>query len=600
MTRQVLFNSAVLTRPGAYTKIDASQFENIILGGNGTVGIIGDADDGPPRSLQVFSGQAGGAAAIKNLYRSGDIVEAAQILADPSNDALLPTGAQQIVVYKVNGGTRATLTKAPFVLSSAGWGAAQNNTSVALSVGSTSNERVLTVSGTDSQGFLVQEISPSLGATGKFAIQYTGAGSAAAMTIDATSLTIAVTGAVADGVTILFADYPTLQAVLTFITNKGVYTVSSLISNALTFDPTYLDGLVAADVKTALTTVYARNFDLLDWINKNSSLIFVDLPGGYTKGAVGPIATFVNTALAGGTRGTSTNTDWVTAFAVLGTLRVNQVVPLASADATATQGTYTYASILAALSSHCRLMSSTIGRSERTGWAGKAGTKTQIIASSNATNTSAVVLTAQKLQKLIFATNQIGYLPEWSFAAALAGMRAGAPLNEPLTHKLVNALGLTQDATWDPNDPNTSDDLLLNGVTFAQSVPGIGFRIVRCTTTYTQSNNDAFSEESIVQIWKNVSFELRNALEARYTGRPADIDIVSTLPSLVDSVLTKFATDKALTPSLRNGVVTSPAFGNITYRLTGDQLQVGVTIQPTPGVNFILTTIALVPVTISS
>lgn len=598
MTRSVIFNGTTIVRPGAYSRIDASAFSNILLGGNGTVGIIGDADDGPPRTLQVFSGQAGGIAAAKQLYRSGDIADALSLLADPSNDDRIPSGAQQIVVYKTNAGTHASLTKAPFVFQTRGWGVLMNNTSLALSVGTTSNERVLTASGINSSGLQTQEISPSLGGTGKFTIQYTGAGSAATMDITATSLSTTVTGAAGDNVTISFADYKTLQDVITFLQNRTVYTVSSLISNPSTFDSTYLDAVTAVDIKTTLTTVFARNFDLLDWVNKNSALVFVDTATGYTKGAIGPIAVFTTTPMTGGTRGTSANTDWVNGFTALGTLRINQIVPLASTDATATQGTYTFNSILAALSAHCRLLSSTIGRSEREGWAGGHLTKAQLITASNTTNTSAVVLSGQQVQRFVFSRGVIDYMPEWGFACILAGMRAGAPFNEPLTGKLINANGIKQDASWDPNDPG-SDDLILNGLTFARLVLGTGISIVKCITTYTQSENDAFIEESIVQIWKRFSFELRRALEARFTGRPATPLIAALVPQTVDTVAEAFIKDGSISPSLdQNGNVVKPAYYGVGFRLTGDQLSVDVTIQPTPGINFELTTIALVPVTI--
>lgn len=598
MSRSVLFNSSVLTRPGAYSKIDASRFSNILLGGNGTVGIIGDADDGPPRTLQVFSGQAGGVSAIKSLYRSGDIVEAANILADPGNDDRIPTGAQQIVVYKVNGGTHSSLTKAPFVFQSRGWGVLMNNTAAALSVGSTSNERVLTVSGIDNNGLALTEISPSLGGTGKFAIQYTGAGSAATMTISATTLSTTVTGATADNLSISFADYTTLQDIITFIGNTGVYSVATLISNAQGFDPTYLDALTTVDIKTALTTVFARNFDLLDWINKNSAIIFVDTATGYTKGAVGPIAVFTTAPFTGGTRGTSSNTDWVNAFTALATLRVNQVVPLASADAVTIQGTYTFAAILAATAAHGRLMSSTLGRNERQCWVGGHLTKTTLITNANTTNSEHLVLSGQQVQRFVFARNQIDYLPEWSFACCLAGMRAGAPLNEPLTFKFINATGIKNDSSW---DPGTDTDLLFNGITYAKNELGQGIKIVKCITTYTKAENDAFIEESIVQIWKNYSFELRRTIEARFTGRPATSDFAALVPQTVDEFSQKYVNDRSISPSLdaRTGAITKPAYYDINFSLSGDTLAVGVTIQPTPGVNFELITIALVPVTIS-
>lgn len=595
MSRFILFNGAVLVRPGAATKIDASQFENINLGGNGTVAIIGEADDGPPHVAMLFQSSAG----VKNLYKSGDIVEAAAILADPGNDDRIPTGAQAILVYKVNASTQSSLTKTPHVFKSVGYGIRQNSLTMTLAVGGSSNERVVTIEGIDENGDQISEVSPSLGGTGKFSVHYVGAGSAATMTISATQLTTTCTGASGDDVSINFADYPTLGAVLAFLgANSAAYVVAPLVSNANFFDPTFLDAVSAVDIKTATYTAYARNFDLLDWINNNSALVEDDVTA-YTKGAAGPISTFTKTPLTGAVRGTSDNTAWTSAFTAIGTFRANQVVPLASDDATTDQGTFTYDSILASLEAHCRVLSSTLGRSERQGWSGADKTKTELIAAQLATNSLHVVLSGQKMQHLRIGTGQVEFLPEWSVATAMAGMRAGAPLGEPLTWKYVNCSGISSDSSWSSENNDDVVELELNGITVVTQVRGKGFRIDKCITTYTKTDNDAFTEETIVQVWKNISYELRRALEDRFTGRPGTLNIVRSVPVVVAAVLDRFREEGAITDTVDAQGNTISAYRNITVQLQGDRLFVGVTITPTPGINFVLNTIVLVPASIS-
>ena len=187
MSQQVLFNGAVLVRPGASTKIDASQFQNITLDGIGTVGLIGEADGGEPRTVQVFTSPEG----VKAFYKSGNLVEAAAIAAAPGNDPRIPTGAQSIVTYKVNNSTRASYAHAGIHLfRSRQYGLPTNQITVALSVGLSANERVALITDLDAFGALVTEVSPSLGGTGKFSIQYTGAATAAALTVSSTAITV--------------------------------------------------------------------------------------------------------------------------------------------------------------------------------------------------------------------------------------------------------------------------------------------------------------------------------------------------------------------------------------------------------------------------
>lgn len=594
MSKQVLFNGAVLVRPGAATRIDASQFANVALSGLGTVALIGAADGGEPRTVQTFRD----AASVKDFYRSGDLVEAAQILADPGNDPLIPAGASAIVTYKVNLSTIATLTHdTEFTFNSIDYGVHTNNISIAIA-SSGGDLRQATITSLDIDGNVVTETSPEFGDTtafGKFSIQYTGADpGAVTMDITATTLTVTTSATPADDLAISFSDYPTLNELVFFINSQPAYTATALISNAASFDPTNLDGVSTVDVKTTAYTVMAHNFDLCDWINQNSSLITCSV----TKGATGPRTVLTATPLAGGTKGSSTNGDWTTGFNALGSVRVNQVVPLASDDGV-TPDTYTIAAINTALESHCKLLSATAGKSERQGWASLDGTKDELITQANTLNSEHVQLCGQTVDRASATSGNIITFEEWGLACILAGMRAGAPLGEPLTHKNIKANALAQDASWDNNDNGDVADLILNGVMTVAEIPGEGFRIEKGITTFTKSDNDAFTEESIVQGWKNIAFEWRTALEQQYTGRPGDPGVVLTVRPFSITVLSALRDQGAIADSIEDGVVVD-GFRDISVVLNGDVLEVGGIVSPTPGINFILNTVVLVPASISA
>jgi len=592
MSKRVLFNGAVLVRPGAATKIDASQFQDAVLTGIGIVGLIGAADGGQPRTVQVFSTPQ----AVKSFYRSGDLVEAANLVKAPSNDPLIQAGASAIVCYKTNNSAAASLTKSgTFVYTSKDYGLHTNNIQLALSNPLAGSDRVLTISTIDEFGLPVTETSPSLGTAGKFTIQYVGAGSGCTMTISATQLTTTVTGGPGgEALTLNFSDYPNLAALLRYIDGLAAYTATSLITNDTSFDPSYLDAVTTVDIRTALTTVYARNFDQYDWIIKNSQIITATL----TKGQTGPIATFTATALAGGTKGSSSNTDWTNGFTGLGGVRCTQVVPLASADGSGSD-TYTIASIAAGLASHAKFYSSTAGRSERQGWIGVSMTKTNLIALANTTNSEHICLVGQKVKVQRASDSALVYMPEWASACMLAGLRAGAPLGEPITHKFLAVYGVSEDASWSHNNDADVIDLDLNGVMVIAEKVGSGFYLDKGITTYTKSENDAFMEETIVQGWKQVSYGLRQALEARYTGRPGTLAQVNTVDGTVSSYMEKQRDAGAITDSFQNGQ-TIKAYRGITKSLNGDVLSVGCTFSPTPGINFILNTLVIVPAVVSS
>jgi len=601
MTQQVLFNGAILVRPGASTKIDASQFQNITLSGLGTVGLIGEADGGEPRTVQRFTSPE----AVKAFYKSGPLVEAAAIAAAPGNDPRIPSGAQAIVTYKVNNSTKATLAHdGKHTFKSKQYGFLTNNITVALAVGDTANERIITITDLDYFGGLVTEVSPSLGALGKFSILYTGAATVNDLVVTATGITTTTSTASipADDLAIVFSDFASLNDIIVYINNHPNYTCTALVTNAVSFDPTNLDTVASLDIMT-LKSVFSLNFDLADWINSNSAIISDTL----TLAQTGPAVVLTTTALAGGSRGMSASSNWADGFVAMRGTRINQIVPLASENAigAAPPGgagvaadTYVYASILASLVAHCKFVSSTAGRNECQGWSGMKGTLAELIAAANLQNSEHLSLFGEKTLLQRTSDGEIVTFPEWATAVSAAGMRAGAPLGEPLTWKYVQSFGVTSDASWSENDNDDVVALTLNGVAVVNNVLGKGFRIDKMITTFTKADNDAYTEETIVQIWKSIAYELRGTLEDVYVGRPGSLQTVQTVPAVVSRVLELFRQAGSITDSLINGVVIK-AYRNITVNLSGDVLSVGVTISPTPGINFVLNTIVLVPAQIS-
>lgn len=592
MSQRVLFNGAVLVRPGAATKIDASQFQNIALTGIGTVGLIGEAEDGEPRTVQAFTS----AGDVRAFYRSGDLVEAAAIVADPGNDTRIPGGAQAIICYKVNDSARGTRTHSTvFTYTTARYGIKANAVRIGVAAG-TGNTRIVTITDFDDFGSAITEVSPELGGNAKFSLQYTGADpGTVTMTITATTLTITTSATSADNVTITFAEWSNLQEIINYIDALSSYTATALVTNAADFDPTYLDAVTAVDVKTTAYSVYARNFDIYDWINTNSSLVSATI----TKGQTSPVAVLATGPFTGGTRGTSTNTVWSDGLIALRSARINQIVALASTDATAAQGSFTIASLTAAMVAHCKYLSSTAGRNETQGWIGVAGTLSQLIATANLHNSEHLCLVGQKPRRARSFDGSVVTMSEWAYACVLAGMRAGAPLGEPLTWKYVNVLGQVNDASWSPSDNDDVVALTLNGVMVITEVRGRGFRLDKGVTTFTKFDNDAYTEETIVQIWKAIAYELRKVLEDTYVGRPGALPIVSLVPATVIKVCELFRTEGVITDSIVGGR-TIKAYRNITVNMVGDKMYVSVVVSPSPGINFILTTLTLVPAQISA
>src|SRR5262249_30193254 len=136
-----------------------------------------------------------------------------------------------------------------------------------------------------------------------------------------------------------------------------------------------------------------------------------------------------------------------------------------------------------------------------------------------------------------YTAGQSVFFPEWAGACVGAGMRAGAPLGEPLTWKFANVSGVSSDSSWAEASNSGVTLIELNGGVVINTVRGRGFRFDKVITTYTRSNNDAYSEETLVQLWKLVAFNLRQALQDAFVGRGGSLDRVQTTPAVVASVM---------------------------------------------------------------
>ena len=295
--------------------------------------------------------------------------------------------------------------------------------------------------------------------------------------------------------------------------------------------------------------------------------------------------------LTGGQRGTTSNTDFQTAFDELLRVRTNSVVPLIDQDLT-NEGfgsTATVASVAAQLSDHVATARGAAQdlAGERGGWIGFRGTKTQIINQANAINNFDVALVAQNPTVL----NASGSLQEFGprmLAVMGASMRAGVPeVGEPLTHKFLRVSGLTNDNSWDPADLTDINDFIKAGILFVETIDGKGSRWVRDLTTHVLDDNLAYIEGSVRDAVRYIAFNLRETLVDRFTGIKATPTTVSNIRDAAVVFLELARQDNIIVDS------TDPATGavirawhNLKVTSSGDTVTLNVGIFPVPGINF--------------
>jgi len=120
MSIKINFNGEELILPGVFSRFEIAETGDAPLSASGIVGIIGEAEAGEPRVLDIIT-KSQFDSAIKR-YKSGSIADAIGILKAPSKDGKILGGASRIVIYKTNNSTQANLDKTVANFVSKNWG----------------------------------------------------------------------------------------------------------------------------------------------------------------------------------------------------------------------------------------------------------------------------------------------------------------------------------------------------------------------------------------------------------------------------------------------------------------------------------------------
>lgn len=487
-------------------------------------------------------------------------------------------------------------------LKSRDYGAHTNSISFTLTdPASPSQQRRITISD-KSSGLEVLQTSPILGNFSKLTVQYTGAGSAAAMTVTSTAITTTITGGPGgEDLNLPFTTYETLDDIVNAINASSVYTATADITGATLFKATNLDWVTSVDIKTAAKPFYSAVYDLVTWINNNADAVTATR---LSTGDQVPNEYASSTYLTGGTLGSDVTTDWTTgALDALSDVHVDHIVPLLSAD----EGSVVFADVAAAFSTHAADLSATKGKSERTCWmaaSGNAAAQKTLSQSINAEHT--VQCGGVKLTLPSGLSGDLAELDEWAYACTLAGMRAGAEIGEPLTHKIIRQYGVTRSYTDDD-----IEDMILAGVTcLAQNKENNTWRTDKCITTYTASDNNALTEESLVNIWKTISKDLRTGLEDRFIGGKGIVSRINDIKGFADEKLQLYGPkDRGGNDSLTDGVDENGnpvlAHQNLVVEIgangnPSDVVELSVELNLVSGINFLLKRMYTLPARIST
>jgi len=372
----------------------------------------------------------------------------------------------------------------------------------------------------------------------------------------------------------------TLQKMADYFNARFIATVGGFVFTMVTgmtaFDPANLDvqTVAVSILDPANPGFHADLWACINWINTNSQIGVASAIAGAKDGA--PSNTSSPVFLAGGSEGTTLASHWQAALNLLKKAYVNSVVVLTGDPA-----------VHAMLDAHAAYMCG-IGRMERDALAGamNAGltnvpTKTEFKAQAVNLNSRHVRLVGQAVERYNTAGERAEFMPPFQ-AAILAGMQAGGPIGQSLTHKYANVLSLRQDISWNPTDD--AEELIQGGCCFMESVEGIGRRVVRNTTTYLVDSNIAYCEASVNQAVNFAVYSFRTNMEFA-VGKRGFMGTINATKGLAIGTLGLLVDEGILV-----------AYRSLDIDLIVDVLEVSLEMAPIIPINFVKNTIHLVTI----
>lgn len=346
--------------------------------------------------------------------------------------------------------------------------------------------------------------------------------------------------------------------------------LSTYTADLLSQDPdvpsTYLDDVVAGDIKTSELILTDTLGSIIYWANAYSNLVTIVR---VTNATAAPANTTVPSSLTGGSEGGAlTISDWIGAFDAFMATEVNYIFPVSTDPAVHFVGRV-----------HVYAASSMQERKYRILFVG-GGTSldnASVTEAKRALAGSRVVYAYPGITRRNLFSGNVENLSGMSLAAVLAGLTGSYPVGEPITNKPMSIDGMQKEFT-------TSEMITLSqeGLCIPRKREDSGdFVVLRDATTWTADANTVLRRISGIECVDELSRRLITGLRP-FIGQKGNILTIAAIQGAVRAIL-----DAAtVTPTNPDGILTTgrmadatviPAYENLMVAYDG-QVVVGVTV----------------------
>lgn len=400
-------------------------------------------------------------------------------------------------------------------------------------------------------------ISDSFDAGGDIALKVGYTGTTASVVVTSTTMTFTVTGGAGASLgPLTLSDFPTISDLATYINSQTGYTAAYGSAALGQKSPTGLDegtyncgttyGAQTCRIKMDAVSYYeaVRDNSSLVTLSDDQTPAAAGLPGNYST----------TTFLAGGSKGSTTNSIYTDALAALENLDVNFIVPLFSRDATSdisdgltdAASTYTIDHILSSTKTHCVDMCKPLNGKPRQACFGIRGSFQDARDTSGDLASHLVTLSFQDA-KVTEASGTVQEKP-WMTAVKAAGTQAAA-FYQAIFNKSIDVSGfVTYDSSFNYNSKGDVTRALKSGLLVGKKTKS-GFVFVSDQTTYQKDNNAIFNSMQAIYAKHLVEITLKDRVQKAVIGQSTADLSAAGIAGIISGIMFDLRRLKLISPS---------------------------------------------------
>jgi hypothetical protein len=559
MGRYYDFAGQKIILPGAYTKrsfpsdegAGAVTGEVIIMGEASKGGIPYNAYDNVEDVINIVEGQA----QALNVFGGGDLYYGAEFYLTPTKDDRFnkPSQAKCIVVNQMTQAETELDASAAAIIDVA-WnkfGVDGNTAAIRSSSGSTTGKKIEVIYKGEK---LIDQDNVNLPLMD---IIYTGIGTPAVMTITATKLTTACTGATADNLDITLADYADLGSLINYINTQPNYTCT--LTGQSDEKTTVFDAVVSQNILVSYSCVGIVEA-IIRTLNASEAMTAV-LHAAAARTVITDMSEYQY--LTGGTVSSATTSDWLAALVKLEEYDLNCIVAMT--------GSHTLHLLV---QDHCDRMNAVkTKRYRQAGFGAGSGavTKAVRIAEMKALGSAYIEYCVSPFKRYDYVNNEVPALDFYPYYlyAMIAGLRYANNVGMDIVFKYLNVLSTPEIEKLD------QEAYAAAGATLIQKTVNVNnisqFEIKVNNTTYQGSQVTRTNPSVVYEI--NVltkDFEEQVLEQIRGLDTVANSVIIAKIQNWILTYLFPYYRDtkKWITDSVDGK---QKAFANVVFTQNGEQ-----------------------------